>query len=239
MTVRVHAWPEEWYRFVSGRFELGSRSQAAASPWSGRSAVFGPHVQLWQASFTTIDMKEAVHAAMSSFFDEVGGRGGLIRIGHHLRRIPLRDVGVTPGSEMFSDGTGFTDGTGFATGVLPAIIQAASAAAQGTNELIVEGLPASEANVLRKGDLFEIRRDGIADHIPSLHRVARSAPTDAEGRAGLQFYPSLRKGVAAGDSIILKNPTGVFRLVDDEQGKIELSFPNFGSVGFTLIEAIQ
>lgn len=237
---RVHHFPEEWHRFASANFDLKSSNLRSQSVWNGRQSVYGPHAQLWRGMVTLVTHRAEDHAAISSFYDEIGGSAGLIAMRHPTRTRPLYDVEQNGGSENFSDATNFTDGTGFQTGFLPAIIRAESAAERGERSFIVggDGMPVSTARVLRKGDVFHIERNGIFEHIPSFHRVSRDAPTNADGETLIEFYPSLRKGVAIGDQIVLRNAKCVFRMIDDDQGEMNIAPPDIGDSGFTLIEAL-
>jgi hypothetical protein len=63
--------------------------------------------------------------------------------------------------------------------------------------------------------------------------------TDSSGNTGVEIRPPLRAGAAAGDTVILEYPTSIFHLIDDNQGDIEMTVPNQGTFGFTLIEAIE
>ncbi len=238
MTEFVHTWPKEWDRFVTANFDLMSRSRSSGSPWSGRQSVFGPHVQLWTASVQMSHEDAEAHAEIAAFFDEIGGRKGLIRMRHPIRQQPLIDSETQFSQERFSDNTSFSDGTGFVSGGLPSFIYAGSSADRGNKTMVVGGLPTSQARVLRMGDVFEVRRNGEENREPSFHRIARHAPTDADGKAGIKFNPGLRRAVAPGDQIVLRNATCVFRLVDDEQAQQNLTSPTFADLGFSLIEAI-
>ena len=106
-------------------------------------------------------------------------------------------------SEPWSDDTFFDDGTGWRSGPLPSTVDLYEGAAARATSVVIEGLPANTARCLRRGDLFEIRRNGVADYTPSLHRVIRDCPTDATGKTRVDFVPPLRKGVAAHDMIVL------------------------------------
>lgn len=234
----IYNWPRAWDDVASGSFWLASRNQSSQSSWSGRVNVFGPHSQLWQCQVQLNQQFDEVNFEISSFFSLVGGPKGLIRMGHIARPRPQYDVEQDETQEPWSDDTFFDDGTGWLDGALPASIYCASAQARGDTSVIVGGLPVSTARVLRRGDLVEFKRNGIADETPSLHEIVKDAPTDSSGETRIEFRPALRKGVAIGDQVSLRYPTTVFRLADDNQGQINYTPPIIGSVGFSLIEAI-
>lgn len=235
----VWTWPTSWYRFATAKFSLRSMSQVAARPWTGSRSVYGPHAQIWHASLTLAPQLWDEHGqAMSSFFSRLGGQAGLIRIGHSLRYKPQRDRLRQPVSETFSDGFGFDDDTGFTSGDIEDVVYLTTGAERGATYVIVGGLPALEAACLRRGDLFELRPNGIHTEGPNLYEIQVNAPTDASGHTGVQIRPPLRQSFAAGDMVVLRRPTGVFRLIDDDQGIPEANAAHHMQLGFDLIEAI-
>lgn len=234
----IITFPRSWYGAVSGRFYLSSASQSSQSPWSGRRSVYGPHRQFWRCEVTLPLSESPRWRAVSAFFSEAAGQAALIRIGDMHRIRALYNIQEALGEQPWSDSTWFTDGTGWLDGALPASIHVASSAARGATSLHVGGLGANIARSLRRGDLIEIRRDGIADETPSLHEVLRDAPTDADGETLVKIAPGLRKAVAAGDMVVTENATSVFRCMDDDQGIVDRDVANHGSAGFTLIENI-
>lgn len=238
MTEYVKEWPRAWLGSVTLRCYLWSGSQSSNSPWSGRRNVYGPHRQLWRVEMQLAPKLPELWKPIGAFFSEIGGQAGLIRTAIPTRLKPQYTLAATLGNEPFSDDTSFTDNTGFVTGGLPAFIHVAQAAARGSKKFVAGGLPENLSNALLPGDLFEIRRDGIADEIPSMHEVMRRSNTDADGKTLLEFRPGLRKGVQAGDQIALEYPTCVFRAIDDEQGIIDVDVAWHGRAGFTLIEAV-
>lgn len=236
LTSEILTFPSTWYGAVTGRFYLASGSQKSASPWSGRRSVYGPHRQVWRAEVQLPPKMPEMWRPLSAFFSEVAGERGLIRIGDMHRVRPIYNILEELGTDPFSDATFFDDGTGWLDAPLPPTIHVVTAADRGVRAAHVGGLPASIARTLRRGDLFEIRRNGIADETPSLHEVTRDAPTDSSGESLVEFTPALRKGVAAGDMVVLEYPTSVFRCVDDDQGVFERDSAHHGSAGFSLVE---
>lgn len=235
---QVYTWPEDWYQSVSIRAYLWSGSQMSQSPWSGRRNVYGPHRQIWRLEMQLAPQEAHVWKPIGAFFSRLGGQAGLVRICFDPRNRPQYTIAASLGEEAFSDSTYFTDGTGFVTGGLPAFVHAAAAAVRGATTMVFGGLPVSITAALRPGDLFEIRRGGAADETPSLHEIVTYGNTNADGESGIEFRPPLRKGVAAGDQIVLNDPTCVMRAIDDEQGIIDVDNATHGRTGFTLIENV-
>lgn len=234
----IYTWPRSWGQFASGVFQLMSRNQASQSTWSGATGVLGPHAQFWVCQVQLAPQFDEVNFAISAFFSQVAGQKGLIRMYHSARRGPQYDREQDAVGEPFSDDTFFNDNSGFLNGYLPASIMVDERALLNETSVVVRGLPESTNRVIRRGDLIEFLRNGIATEIPSLHEVVRDAPTDALGRTRLEFKPGLRKGLAAGDRISLRYPSTVFRLIDDSQGQINYTPPIVGDIGFSLFEGI-
>ena len=233
-------WPEEFYRFVSMTFRLSSLNLAVPHRWTGGKSVYGPIAQVWTARASlALQAWDQNGQAMSAFLQSLGGQSGVMRIGDMSRRIPLRDRLLTPEAEAFSDATTFSDGTGFVSGYLSDFVTLHAAAVKGASFAVLTGLPVSEAAVLRPGDLFEMRPNGIPTEGPNLYQIRLNAPTDANGRTGITFDPPLRQAFAAGDMVVLKNPTSVFHFVDDAQGAFEVGLAGHCSSGFDLVEAVD
>lgn len=235
---RIFEMPRKWWPVVSSQFRLASNSQSSSSPWTGRQNVYGPHVQFWRASFSLPPRYDHEAAEFEGFMEQLGGNAGLLRMGYSHRRFPLWDFEVDPTIENFSDGTEFTDGTGFASGFLPPSVTTLEAAAFGDTSILIGGLPESTPRVLRRGDLFEVMRGGVWDETPSLHRIVRDAPTNADGETRIEFVPPLRKGVAPGDKVSLRWPCSVFRLADSEQGFLDRDAAGIATGAFSAVEAI-
>jgi hypothetical protein len=235
----VFAYPNDWYQFASLRFQLVSRSQVSARPWAGGNSIYGPHAQLWMPKFTATPQTERNWPAMDAFFSRLGGQAGLIRIGDASRLQPQYNTELAATNQAWSDTTLFTDGTGFADGLMPPTCFITTAVARGDNSVIIGGLPASISRALRRGDLFELRPNGIPSTCPNLYQIMVDGHTNSAGETGVEIRPNLRQGMAAGDMVVLSYPTSVFHLVDDSQGEMEITPPLFANFGFSLIEAIE
>jgi hypothetical protein len=176
---------------------------------------------------------------MDAFFSRLGGQAGLIRMGDPSRTQPRYNRLLVPPFSTFTDGSAFTDGSGFASSLLPPTCFLASAANRGDNSVVIGGLPVSTANVLSRGDLFEVRPNGIPSATPNLYQIVVDGPTDSTGAAGVEIRPALRQGLSAGDMVVLDHPTSVFHLIDDNQAEMQITAPVLANFGFSLIEAIE
>lgn len=235
---RLMEWPRAWYTVASGNFWLSSKNLVYQNPFTGRIGVSGPQSQLFQAKIQLSTQSREAWMEMEGFFAEVGGMAGIIRIADFARLEPQYNADVIGGRTAWSDGTFWTDGSGWVSGMLPPYIVTADAADKGETSVVVTGLPASTQRVLRRGDDVEFRRNGAYDETPSLHRIIRDAPTNSSGETRIEFRPSLRKALAAGDQVVLDYPMGNFRLVDDSQAVVDRTPPFFGDLAFQLIEAL-
>ena len=229
----------EWYQFTQITFQLRAASLVSPRTWAGGSNVYGPHAQVWMPEFTATDQEIDVWPEIAAFFHELGGQAGLLRLGDASRlqcRYNREKQRVMQG---FSDGTGFTDGTLFLDGMMPPLAHLIASAKRGDTFVKIGGLLPSTMRALSRGDMLEFRAGGIADAIPRLHSVTLQGNTNSNGECGVKIMPPLRANLAAGDQVVLDNPTTVFHLVDDTQGKMQISVPNNASFGFSLVEAIE
>lgn len=230
--------PPEDLRAATVRFWLRPISISSAQPWTGRRSVYGPTAQVWVAEISTTAMAEEQAERLGAFFARLGGIAGLVRLSNPVRRAPIRNgrnSGMTTG---FSDGTAFDDGTGWTDGLVPAAAAIRDAAYAEDTSLVLTGLPANAVPCLLPGDLFEIRPNGIAAEHGHLYKAVANAPTDAVGETRVEVTPPLRKAVAAGDQVLFREPTSVFRAMDDEQGVVNWERGMIGRAGYTLVEEL-
>lgn len=234
----ILTYPCEWYKFASNSFHLVSRNFMSTSPWTGRRGASGPMSQLWSVKITLTTQRQMDWKQIEAFFAELGGQSGRLWMFDWQKMRPQRDLETAGVVSPWDDDSLFDDGSGWTNGFLPAAIHVVNGAARGETSFVAGGLPEDVTRALRRGDNFEIRRNGVADGVPSLHMLVRDIHSNANGEALLTFRPSLRKDIAPGDMIVLRRPQGVFRLASDDQGGVERHIPNHGDLGFELIEAI-
>jgi hypothetical protein len=176
---------------------------------------------------------------VQAFVTRLDGIVGKLRIVDYHRMKPAYDqYEVSPSEENWSDGAPFSDGHGWVEGYLPPAVEADEAAEEGATSIVVRGLPANLEKPLRMGDLFEVRPNGIPAVHSHLYECVANVNTNANGKTRLYFRSGLRKGVAAGDMIVLRYPTGVFRLASDQDGIISRGLASVGDMGFSLSEVL-
>lgn len=235
----IYSYPIEWWRFTQVSFQLRSASQISARPWAGGNSIYGPHVQIWMPKLTATVQNVDLWPQMDAFFSRLGGQAGLLRMGDPSRTSPRYNRLLVPPFATWSDGSTFTDGSGFASSLLPPTCFLAVAANRGDKNVVIGGLPVSVANALSRGDMFEVRPNGIAGATPNLYQIMIDCPTNSSGQAGVEIRPALRQGFAVGDMVVLDHPTSVFHLVDDQQAEMQITVPVLANFGFSLIEAIE
>lgn len=235
----IYTYPVDWYRFTQLSFQLRSSSQVSARPWAGGNSVYGPHVQLFMPKLTATTRNVDIWPEMDAFFSRLGGQAGLLRIGDPSRRTPQYNSALVASVANFSDGSNFSDGTGFISGLLPSTCFVGAAASRGDKYVVISGLPVSTSRAMRRGDLFEIRPNGIPSVCPNLYQVMIDGSTDTGGNVGVEIRPPLRMDLAEGDMVVLQDPTSVFHLIDDSQAEMTITVPVLADFGFSLVEAIE
>lgn len=253
MTLTIQTFPVEMYqKIVTQSFPLRSMNQSATRPWGGAGPAISsrPQTQAFVSSVTMAPMRDPELQDLDALITRARGRSGAIRISHALRLAPWYDRNLAGGewpptsrstaiTSEFSDGSSYSDGSGFLNGFLPPNVQVYQDAARGANYIVLSGFPASTVNVLRRGDLLEIKPGGISAPFPHLYKAMYGGNSDASGRIGIEIEPRLRVALDAGDTVSLRYPSGLFRLADDNQGESEASDGGIGTIGFSLVEALD
>lgn len=236
----VYDFPQDWYKFSSATFRIKSRSQVANRTWIGGNNVKGPHAQGWVTQLTLSTLKDPLRQDVAAFFSRLDGQAGLLRIADPTRLRPWYDRNIIQAVQGFTDGSRFTDGSGFTSSFLPAFCYVIAAANKGDNYIQLGGLPASTASVFRRGDMMQVKPNGVATVVPNLYEAQIGGGTDASGQIGLEVRPRLRQNFTPGDQVSLRYPASVFRCIDDDQGVIQMTAPgDIGSGAFSLIEALD
>lgn len=225
---------------AAGKFRLRPNSVVSLGQFTGVRSVYGPVSSLWTAEISTAQMERADWQYLSAFFSRGRGVAGLVRMTDPWRRYPLRDQMLLDanglGTTFFADDTAFVDGTGFISGLLSPLASVYENESAGANSLVMAGLPISLTPVFYAGDIFEIRPAGIASTHGNLYEISNNANTDVNGRVMVDFEPELYSGIAAGDQIVLREPTTVFRPNSDDEGVVERYLADLGATGFSLVE---
>lgn len=240
-TPEVYDFPIDWYgKITSQKFNLRSMNQVAATSWNGAgAAIAGPHTQVWLCDMVIMPLRDPALQDLDAFFSRLRGRAGVVRLGNGARLAPWNDRNLTPTTSTWSDGSTFTDGSGFSSGFLPPEVYLVNAAAKGARYITLGGFPASFTAALRRGDLLQIKPNGIPGSVPHLYKAMYGGDSNSAGQIGLAIEPGLRAGVAAGDVVGLRNATTLFRLLDDTQFEVEITGAGMGNCGGSLIEALD
>lgn len=161
-----------------------------ASPYTGKQEVVGYPGQWWEAdvSFAPADIDQA--GAIEAFIGLLDGRGGTFLMGDPMRATPR-------GLAASSPGTPVVDG----------------AQLKGSSTLAIKNGGLSKVKYLKAGDLIQL---GSAAST-RLHQVLVDADTDGAGKTTLTLWPALRDDVANGDTVVVSNCKGLFRMKQSRQ----------------------
>lgn len=238
MTVSIYEFPSDWYQYVvSRRFRAMPASQVSPRPWSGGRNVSGPHAKWWTATITFAPLQDPLRQDVEAFFSRLDGQAQVLRMADPSRLYAWRNR--LNGDGTFSDGATFSDGSSFTINDLPAEVIVTAAAARGAHSISLGGFDVSSVNMLRRGDLLQIKPSGVAGTIPHLYEVMVGGDTDASGEISVEISPRLRAGIAVNDTVNLDTPATLFRLTDDTQGEMQVDGAGIGSLGFTAVEALD
>lgn len=234
----VLQWPEEFCANVDTRFYLRSNSLSSLQQATGTRSVHGPLAQTWMAEMTVTRRERRDWLRIGAFFSRAGGISGLIRVGDPKRPHPLRNLQAARSTVPWDDEDAWLDGSYWTDTPLPPYALVDEAEERGATSFVVSGLPESLTNALYAGDLMEIRPDATAVSHGHLYEVYSDATTDGDGKVRVEINPPLRAAITYGDQVVLRKPTSVFRLVDDDQGILNHRGAGTADVGFALAEVL-
>ncbi len=175
--------------------------------FAGQKQVF-PGTR-WKADvgFPTLNVEDA--APLAGFVAALNGKEGSFLLGNPAKPSPAGAASEVASSPVV-DGA---DQTG--------------------NQLLIKNAPASIANWLVLGDLFQIGPSSRA----RLHIITQSASTTPTGTATLCIWPNLKRPTLDGDPISYTSPHGLFALDTNRPGW-DVSAPFRYGIRFPAIEAI-
>lgn len=234
MSIEI-VWPTT-IRPASAKFDIATRTVFSSSALRRSRTAFGSVIQQWTAELSFENLPPDLWARIDGLRSGLDGPLGVIRMWHPVRYLPL---GMAAGLNMstvfalgngspFSDGTYFSDGKGFLDASAWGTV--ATSLDIGSEYVTLGGLVASQPLSIAAGDLFEI--GGY------LYRAVQDAASDASGKSSIMIRPRLRTRVLAGDPVKFAYPTSPFQLADDSQGAVEMTPPDFGGLGLSLVEII-
>jgi hypothetical protein len=238
--------PRSMRAAVQSQFYLSSDCIDSRSPWTQEGTPFEPFVQVHiaditpptalGASRTTAD--EVSWRDWQGFMTRMRGTSGLLRIVDYFRMRPIYDLRNKPSRSAWSDASLWSDGAEWAGGQLPPFVTFAEAARVDADSIVLN-FGADFANkelLINPSDLMEGRPNGVPTPYGNLYEAVHQARTNSTGKARIYLQPGLRQGFAAGDMMVLRYATGVFRLADKTQGIVTRTTGNIGTLGFKLIE---
>lgn len=224
-------------------FRLKPLSITSSGLFRQAPSPYGPVEQRWIAELTYPPLDEADWRYWDGFIANLGGMTGRFRAHDPARRQPRYNATVKTTTENWDDNQPWDDGAGWESGKLPPYVAVAEAASRGETDLLLEFPDAGHASlsaVLRSGDLFEVRPNGVPVDHGHLYVVTGTANTDANGQTRVYFRPGLRASVADGDMVVLSDPTTVFQLSSDAVGDMVVtgSSGDRATLGLSLIEVL-
>ena len=241
--------PQHMRGAVQSTFYLQSNAIDDPSPWTGERSPYGPFAQVFLAEIKPAELRspkkalahpgEADWREWQGFMTRLRGTSGKMRIVDYYRMRPVYDARNTPTLSNWSDGSTWSDGSQWSSGALPPYVTLDEAASADADSIVLRGLPANTEAVLNPSDLIELRPNGIATTYGNMYEIVHCARTNSAGKARVYLGPGLRQGFAAGDMVVLRYPTCVFRLASANEGIVTRTLGNIGSLGFKLIECVR
>lgn len=251
MPADIPLWPESLLRSTSTTFALGSLNGQVQPVFLAAARVFSePFDRRWVVSITSPPMPELEEwkagALVRPSWREVEGRIAALRGMSRGIRIydpentqPAYNLEQAGNLSNWSDGRTWSDGRQWLAGFLPPFLTVDEVAPAGATEIVVRGLPSNVARVLRWGDRFELRPNGIPQQFGCLHMIEGDWRSNSDGKARISFGAGLHIGANIGDMVLLKRPTVVASLLDDKQGIVTRDAARNGNWGFSLIERLR
>lgn len=183
-------------------------SQSQTQQWPGADA--------WQAQITLPPMDRETAAPWRAFFAECQGMANVFQIG---------DQGAGQGVERWAGNRRHRT----LQGSNPVVDGATGNNPISSNVLYTKGWKASQYRIILPGDYLQIGY--------RLYMVEGQLPvnSDANGKAQIQVYPSLRETPLDSTAIILTNPVGLFRLAENKRDW-HTAVTRFTNVSFKCVE---
>jgi len=104
-------------------------------------------------------------------------------------------------------------------------------AGQSGQELITNGWDINEIGLLLAGDHIQLAGN-------RLHQVLNDVSSDGSGNATIDIWPSLRTAPADNEPLVLINPKGLFRLVDNSENVQNIDQTRTISLKFAAVESL-
>ena len=237
----IWSWPSDSPPRVR-TFRLRAFNISAVASQSQEYIPGGVLVQKFEAGLTMPPMESDQWRDLDGLVVALRGAEGKIRLWDAQRKEPYYNRTVTETSALWDGGASWGGGAAWSAGKLPPFVVVGETASRGTDNILLKGFPPSLSGVLRRGDLFEMRPNGIpADH-GHLYEVTRWANSNSDGHVRVYFEAGLRKGLRTGDMCVIGGggiyPSSVFRLASDAEGEMEVNEAGHGSLGLRFTEVL-
>ena len=229
-------WPAAHRGVVSSGFDLITQNLHAVAPLTNDIIPGGTVDRRFMVTLELPARMELEGRERSGLVARLRGMRGRVRMTDTMRRIQAYNLRVLGSQHGFSDGTYWSDETGWLEGFLPPFVSAEEGARRGDESLVLSGFPDSTEKVFSPGDLLEVRPNGQFASHAHLYEVTHYSNSDAGGLTRVEFGPGLRAGVRPGDQIVLRDPTSVFQLISDGEGRSSRDVAGHWRMGMTLVE---
>jgi hypothetical protein len=229
-------WPSVHRGVVSSGFDLMTMNLHSVAPLTGDIVPGGTVDQRFVTTLEFPPKQALAGREQVGLLARLRGMRGRIRLGDSHRRIPAYNLRVLATEQGFSDGTFWSDATGWLEGFLPPFVSVSESARRGDRSMVIGGLPVSTAHVFAPGDLFEVRPNGQFCSHAHCYLVTHYSNSDENGETRVEFEPGLRAGVKPGDQVVLRDPTSVFQLISDGEGRSTRDAAHHWRMGMSLVE---
>jgi hypothetical protein len=202
-SVSVVAMPFDSSALKSIEFTMSDAVAIVSSPYTGQTqAQQWPGADMWMGTATLPPLTQCQADEWISFLMECRGMANAFQLGDPMKTKPRGLAKGEPVVDMSTAGTNFA----------------------GAQVLYTRGWAANTFGQLLPGDYLQVGY--------RLHRVLDRVNSDANGKAQISVWPSLREVPTDGEQVVLNKPVGLFRLAknqrtwsSDETLLTALSFP--------------
>lgn len=227
MPVTVVEIPSSYLKIASGAFVISRVRIRSRNAWTQHARGAPPLDERWIVDITMPTETERSRLdEFEAIFDSSEPVDGLYSAFDYTHRVPRGTASGLTDSD--SDGI-FEAGATWCTVAAPA--------ARGATYLSLTGLVASQSIGFARGDMLSVSQDG-SDY-GFLHRAAADVATDGSGECSVKIAPALREAVAIGQMVRLREPRGVFRLVDFDFPGVTRGAGGFGQPSLQLVESFE
>ena len=172
----------------SVEFNISDAVATVTSPFTGQTQTqTWPGADMWMGTATLPPLLQPQADVWISFLMELRGMANAFQIGDPMRTKPHGSAKGQPVVDMTTTGTNFS----------------------GATTLYTRGWEASAFGLLIPGDYLQVGY--------RLHRVLDRVNSDAQGKSQIAIWPSLREVPTDGETIVLNNPQGLFRLASNKR----------------------